>query len=243
MNRIAAIFALLAAATLPGAAATIDFVGPLTQVNDGSYYVLPYQVTIDGVYQQVTCFDILDNVNDGDIWQAGILTLPQAAASGFFTGSDVLAGYERAAWLSVQSYSTPDQQVGLQHAIWNIFGSTAETPDSLSYEAAADAAAASNYAGFDFSQFRFIQQAGAVAGSLNTEQAFVFQDGFIDGMTGQSAATPEPGTVSLFGFGALLIAAGAYRRRSSLIRPPFNSPRVPRQTSRSTDNPGSASVS
>src|SRR5437899_7835807 len=85
-------------------ASTIGFIGAPTGVNDGAFYVLPYQITIDGSPQLVTCYDIWDDVNVGDIWQAGLLTLDQAAAYGYFAGTDSLAKYERVAWLDAQTY-------------------------------------------------------------------------------------------------------------------------------------------
>jgi hypothetical protein len=209
--RTGAILTLFVCASVSASAATIEFIGPLTTVNDGTYNVLPYQVTINGASQQVICFDVLDNVYAGNIWQAGILTLTEAAASGFFTAPDLVADYERVAWLSVQPYSDAAEQVGLQHAIWNVFGSVSETPESLSYEAAADAAAASGYSGFNFSDFRFIQQVGAVQGSPGTYQAFVY-DTATNGSSGQAPQAPEPGTISLISIGLLLAGFGAWRR-------------------------------
>jgi hypothetical protein len=187
-------------------ATTINFLGTPTGVNDGIYYVLPYQLAIDGVTQNVVCYDFLDDVSIGDTWQANILSLAGAASSGFFPTS-TLATYERVAWLAAQTYTSAAEQVGLQHAIWNVFGSVAETAESLFYEQAADSAAATGYAGVDFSGFRFIQEAGAVSGGSNTEQAFVYQAAGIPA-NGFASAIPEPETMTLFAAGILLLIAG-----------------------------------
>jgi hypothetical protein len=153
-------------------AATINCINAPTGVTDGSYYVLPYSLTIDGKSQTVTCFDFTNDVNGGDTFQASILSLSQASSSGFFTAA-YTATYERVALLSARTYNNTDQQVGLQHVIRTVFASVPETPETLNYEKAADTAAASNYAGFDFSHF--LQEIGVKAGQPGTEQAFVYR--------------------------------------------------------------------
>jgi hypothetical protein len=203
---------LLVAATTLANAETIQFVGPATTVNDGSSWVMPYQITIDGVTQLVTCFDYVDDVNDGDTWTSSILNIGAAAVSGFFNVSNAFSLYERVAWLSAQAYNNADEQIGLQHAIWNVFGATFETGDSLKYEAAADAAAAGNYAGFDFSSFRFIQQPGAASGQAGVYQAFVFQSNALS-VNSESAATPEPAATILLASGLAFTFVMVRRRR------------------------------
>jgi hypothetical protein len=209
------IFAFCLLAGTLAQAETIQFIGPTTTVNDGSSYVLPYEISINGVSQIVVCFDSLDDVYDGDTWTSSILNLGAAAASGFFPGvSNALADYEKVAWLFAQTYNNADQQIGLQYAIWSVFGSAPQTADSLAYLAAANTAAASGYEGFDFSGFMFIQQPGAVAGSPGVEQAFVFNStAAFD--SGDVAADPEPATLLLFASG---LVAGFWllrRRRKS----------------------------
>ncbi len=214
MNRIVLIAASLFAASLPASADVIQFIGPTSTVNDGVSYVLPYEITINGTPQLVTCFDGVDDVYDGNTWTSSILNIGAAAASGFFPGvGNALAAYEEVAWLSVQAYSTPDQQVGLQHAIWSVFGPTAPapTPDSQAYLAAANAAAATGYAGFNFTGFYFIQQPGAVQGGAGVYQAFVFDS--LAGSSADSANDPEPATVLLFVSGLVAVGYAVRVRR------------------------------
>ncbi len=208
----------IAVASQASQIATITFDGPTTSVNDGAFYVMPYEVTIDTgsgpVTQLVTCYDTLDEVNNGDVWQANLLSLQEASTSGFFsTGSE--AGYKEVAWLSTQSYADTNYQIALQHAIWSIFGSA---PNNLSpvqnsymtdYLNAAASAAAGGYAGIDFNNFVFIQQAGAVAGATGTKQALVFE-----GIPNNpNSATPEPGTWAMIA-GGLALVVGSRRRFS-----------------------------
>ena len=208
-----ALILLLALAAVAGATPTpppsqITFVDAPTGVNDGAYYVMPYRIKIDGVYTLVTCYDTFDDVNPGDKWQANLLSIGDAATSGFFGGPNALPLYERIAWLSSRTYSNDKQQVGLQHEIWRVFGSASLTQDAAIYGNAADVAAANGYAGFDFSTFRFIEQVNGVAGRPGTEQAFVFREG------GSPAPLPEPGALAQLGAGALLIlGAGRYWKK------------------------------
>src|SRR5665213_4274713 len=211
-------FSLKAAALLFVSAAfasgdTIAFQGAPTGVNDGVDYVLPYQLTINGTPQLVDCFDILDSVQVGDTWNASLLTADQAAVSGFFSGSDQMAKYERIAWLSSQSYGPSDQQIGLQYAIWNVFGTAPQTTAAVAYENAADSAASSGYTEFDFSSYRFIEQMGAVSGTPGTEQAFVYSDpSLATGAITGSLGAPEPATIAMLGGGLLLLALAARKR-------------------------------
>jgi hypothetical protein len=224
------IAAILALTAWVAHADTIQFLGVPTGVNDGNYYVMPYEVAIDGAPQLVACFDVFDDVNFGDVWQAQLLNLNQAAASGFFSttvntmAEFAMAEYEKVAWLDAQTYDSNARQIGLQYAIWNVFGTYRSTAESRVYSAAADAAAATNYAGFDFSGVRFIQQTGATAGAAGTEQAFVYWDVNAKAspvMLAQSAvqvngaaASPEPATALLFLIGGLLVAISLRVRRS-----------------------------
>ena len=215
-TRIFCLAALLATLPVPASADSIQFVGVPTSVNDGNYYVLPYEVTIDGSPQLVVCYDVYDDVNFGDTWQAQLMDLNQAAASGFFSTAAALGKYEEVAWLDAQTYSTPTQQIGLQYAIWDVFETYRSTPDSLAYAAAANAAASLGYAGFSFSGVRFIQQIGASAGQAGTEQAFVYWDGqFAAEQPDETSPIPEPGTVRLSVLGLIFLAgiAGCQRAR------------------------------
>ncbi len=191
---------------------TIQFLGVPTGVNDGQYYALPYQIAIDGTADLVACYDIFDDVNFGDIWQGNLLTLAQAAASGYFSmDANALAGYERIAWLDAQPYQNAAEQIGLQYAIWNVFGSSQSSADAVIYEAEANAASAAGYSGFDFSNVRFIEQVGGVSGRPGTEQAFVYWQAPPRSELRPEVVTPELPT-SILLFSALAVTGFAFRR-------------------------------
>jgi hypothetical protein len=218
LKKTLSLTALLAAAVGFANADSIQFLGVPTGVNDGHYYDLPYQISINGIDQLVTCYDVFDDVNFGDKWQANLLNLSQASASGYFaTNPNAPAGYEEIAWLDAQTYTNTTQQIGLQYAIWNVFGTYATNAASLAYTAQANAAAASGYQGFSFDNVRFIEQIGGVVGQNGTEQAFVYWQTPAAQPEVTARATPEPATLCL----ALLVlfSLGATRRfKQSVIR-------------------------
>lgn len=210
--RILLLIALSSVVAQFAIADTIQFLGVPTGVNDGQYYDLPYQIAIDGATDLVACYDIFDDVNFGDVWQANLLTLAEAAAGGYFSpDTNALAGYERIAWLDAQPYQNAAEQIGLQYAIWNVFGSSQSSADALNYEAEANAAAAAGYSGFNFSNVRFIEQVGGVSGRPGTEQAFVYWQAPPRSELRPAVVTPEPPT-SILLFSALAITGVALTR-------------------------------
>jgi hypothetical protein len=201
--------ALFATAASSANADTIQYLSAPTGVNDGSYYVLPYQITIDGKSQLVACYDIFDEVNSGDTWQAQLLDLNQAAQSGYFSKTPgALADYERVAWLDAQPYDTSAEQIALQYAIWDVFGTYKTTTQSQAWAAAANAAAATGYRGFDFSGVRFVEQTGGTPGQNGTKQAFVYW-----ATTPAGTDTPEPGSLLLLVPAGVFLAGFAFSRR------------------------------
>src|ERR1019366_350051 len=160
---------------------SVTFIGTPTGVNDGADYVMPYQLSINGVLTDATCYDIFDNVVGGQSWTANALTLNQAAATGQFGGgADSLSGYKEVGFLSLQTTNSPQNQIDLQHDIWNVFaaGTYSVTTGMQQY---LDLLATPAYAKFDFSSFLFLEDVNGTGRA----QAFV-----IDPPT----ASPEPGT-------------------------------------------------
>lgn len=204
--------------------ADITFLGAATGVNDGVDFVLPYQISVNqgsgAVVENVICYDTYDQVSLNETWTANLFNLSEAVADGFFSQNpNALAGYEEVSWLSAQSYSGTDQQVALQHAIWDVFGeapaaqNAQQTADTIAYQNAAASAAASGYSGFDFSKTVFVEEVGATSGAPGTAQAFVFQQ--VNSLSGSAFGTPEPGTTALLIGGLMFLAIRKYYGRTA----------------------------
>ena len=179
---------------------SVTFISAPTGVNDGVDFVMPYQLKVDGVLTGATCYDMFDNVTGGQSWTANALTLNQAAASGQFSGgADPLTGYKEVGFLSQQTTNSPQNQIDLQHDIWNVFssGTFAVTTGMQQY---LDLLATPAYTNFDFGKVLFLEDVSRTGRA----QAFV-----VDPPT----ASPEPGTIVLMGAGALLIGIGTIRRQ------------------------------
>jgi hypothetical protein len=219
-------FALSGAASA-ASIVNVVFVGPGTSVTDSNgVAVTPYNITIDGVPQVVTCYDLMDDIVRGDSWQAYEYTLSDAITDGMFhTGfGDPEIGYKSVGWLSAQTYSTPAEEVGLQYAIWDVFGSPqALSGDELTaynnYETALNdeinyvdpvTHTVTPFGNFDFSHTTYLEPTTGAVGASGTKQAFVFA--ITPGGPNQSS-TPEPGTLVMIGSGLLCLLSSLGIRR------------------------------
>jgi hypothetical protein len=225
MKRFAGIFLLFAcmiaapAALADGTPVTMKFTG-VNGINDGSYYVSPYQgiMTSNGQNSLVTlfCVDFNNEVNFGQIWQANVTPLSSSDLSNTRYGNagDValLTGvnpyystytaaqlYAQAAWLTTQfnQYLTtdPSQVIALQYAIWDLFDPNAPT------NAGAQAwilSAEHNYGSVNLNNFELITNLGPLTLTGQVQEFIV--------------PTPEPGTYALLGAGLLGIVFLARRK-------------------------------
>jgi hypothetical protein len=208
--------ALLASALALGISAQADtvsitYIDAPTGVTNGSDYVAPYLLSINGVQTDATCYDFFDNIVGGQSWTANELTLSQAAESGQFSkDANAVTGYEDVGFLSQQSTSTAQSQVALQQStsvnqialqqdIWNVFdpGKFAVSPAMQDY---LNLLTTSAFTNFDFNSVLFLEDVNQGTGRA---QAFVIDP----------SPTPEPGTVAMMGGGALLFGIGMIKRR------------------------------
>jgi hypothetical protein len=177
----------------------ITFLGT-SGVSDGADYVTPYQLSINGTATLATCYDIFDTVTQGQSWTANAFTLSEAAASGQFSGdTNAFARYEDVAFLSMQKTFTAQNQIDLQHNIWNVFapGTYAVNAGMQTY---LNLLTTSSFTSFDFSKVLFLEDVS----QSPRAQAFVIDP---------PSAVPEPGTIVLAGAGVLLVGLSSIRKR------------------------------
>lgn len=220
---------VLTAGYAPGAGAVTAF----------GYYMSPYSGTVDDATTRLNCVDFFHEVSLGEVWTATVTNLGAAIAdnsllgitrdgsTGGYSLSDALKLYEQAAWLTAQMptnpASDPNMAVAIQTAIWSIVDNGPTLPSSLKY------ATTNNY--WADGQVNTIQNTGTGSTGYwiaRAQSEYALQDaGFYDnfnvltgvGNPGAGAqefiyATPEPGTLVLFGSGLIgMVGFVRIRRR------------------------------
>ena len=199
---------LLMALSAEASTVSVTFLGADTGVNNGTDFVLPYQLLIDGITTDATCYDIFDSVSLGETWTANVWTTAQAIAEGQFSSApNAAAGYDEIAFLSQQATNSAQDQIDLQEDIWNVFGGNLYpvTPGMQSYLNLLNTPA---YTGFNFNSVEFLEDADQDAGRA---QAFVVSSS--SPVFQNAASAPEPGTLALLAGGLFLLSAKALRFR------------------------------
>ena len=195
----------IAAITLPAdtiVSVTLIAAGP---VNDGADYVLPYVLSVNGVAMDADCYDYQDHVEVGQSWQAYEFTLSEAAAQGQYKGeTNALIDYEDVAWLSSQATPTTQDQIDLQHVIWNVFypGTFVPTPGMTVYTNLLDVAQP-GFTTTEFADYSFLEAVPTLGANL--AQAFVIQTSTIGGGGQNPGPAPESGSRILLSVGLGLI--------------------------------------
>jgi hypothetical protein len=191
---------------------SITLLGANTGVSNGTDYVLPYQLSIDGITTNATCYDIFDTVSLGQTWIANVWTTPQAITEGQFSGApNAATGYDEIAFLSQQTTSSAQDQIDLQEDIWNVFGGDL-FPVTTGMQNYLDLLSTPAYTSFDFGSVDFLEDVNQSAGRA---QAFVVPSS-TPGLT--TASAPEPGSMTLLAGGLLLMSAIAFRSRKAGAR-------------------------
>jgi len=125
--------------------------------NDGSYYVFPYNFSINGSIDLVSllCDDFNDDIYFGETWMAKVFGLADIFAGqgqmtpkdGLVANGDRVTAYKDAAWLyrTLESNLTPGNAVAINHTIWSLFAPTpfSGSADVATWFAAATAATSS----------------------------------------------------------------------------------------------------
>jgi hypothetical protein len=185
--------------------ASVTLVNAGDGVNDGSYYVSPYTLDINGKNYAVMCVDFLDDSYIGASWTANFTDLSPSTTdfSKTYVGqgensSNAATIYQEEAYLYSMIVNTndPTQRINIQHAAWSLTdpdyaldaGSEAELQIAeQNYDSPAFQSQLSNY-----EVVSDISQSGR-------QQEFLM------------SSAPEPGPVALLGAGLIFIT-GALRR-------------------------------
>jgi hypothetical protein len=193
-----------------GTPVTMTFTG-VNGINDGSYYVSPYQglITSNGQTSPVTlfCDDFNNEVTWNQTWSANLTPLGSSDLSNTRYGnagdvallqisnpyySSYTAGqlYAQAAWLTTQfnQYlsTDPSQVIALQYAIWDLFDPNAPTNSGAQ---AWILSAEQNYGSVDLGNFELVTNVGPLALTGQVQEFII--------------PTPEPETYALLGAGLL----------------------------------------
>ena len=164
-------------------------------VSDGSYYVGPYTVSVDGKSIAALCVDFLHESYVGDTWNANVSSLTGSLANTYNTGSKTQYTEEAYLYSLITKAGVSDaDRINIQHAAWNI------TDSSYPIDSSAQAfvnMAEHNFGSVNLSSFQLLSSADRA----NREQEFLVS----------GAAAPEPGSMMLMGAG--LVAAAAISRR------------------------------
>ncbi len=167
-------------------------------VSDGSYYVGPYTVSVDGKSMAALCVDFFHQSSVGDSWNAYVTSLTGSLANTYHSGDQVQYAEEAYLYSLINKAGvSATDRINIQHAAWNITDSA--------YQVSGDAllfvnAALQNYKNMDLSSFQLLSSVDC----NHREQEFLVA----------SAAAPEPGSLMLLGGG--LLAAGLISRRRKL---------------------------
>ncbi len=207
MNKITLIIFTALLATIPASAntVTIELTGT-SGVSDGTDYVIPYFLSINGGAPiTADCYDFFDTVTTGETWTANEYDLAQVEVSGQYAAEvGATQNYEMAGILSTMITTGAQDQIDLQHDLWNLFDPGTFAPDAGM--ATYLATATSELTGFNFSGIEYIE---GVNGTTPAVQAFVIHNDTL-----RFADSPEPGGMMLTLLGLIGLAGVCMRPRA-----------------------------
>jgi PEP-CTERM motif len=185
---------ILGLLALPAVAGTVDmqFTGLPTGANYWGVASYPYEIRVNGGPNQwMMCIGYNEHIVSGETWKANVTSVGNLNLATHLL-------YYQAAFLFEMSFADQGYDPNVNAATWYLF----EGAPNLTPEAAALVALAQGEA-FTQGDFANVLLYGAIPGSENgnmgTAQDFL-------------GATPEPGTLALFGAGIVGLA-GVLRRK------------------------------
>lgn len=206
---------IIVPALLSGAGAaranTVELVG--VSQSDGSYYVMPYELSIDGGSAvDAICYDFLDQISLNESWTANEVTLSSLSQDAAYNE------YEEVAWLGLQWFSDQtmplQDAIDLQYMIWGVFDANAPAFNNDAFTQSILANEASGIEGLDTADFTFLEAvpngANGTGNDTSTAQSFLLYASIGD--AGQGPETPEPASVVLVAIGVGLIAVSRLRQ-------------------------------
>jgi hypothetical protein len=152
-------------------AVTIQFVNVGSGDNNAVAYVGPYNLLVNGVLTQGTCISPFLEVDPPYQWTANVDPIADFADPQY---TQLL----QAAWL-VGQFAASSDQIGIQQAVWNLFGAAYTDTDTLSW----GAAAVSGYLSVNPSNFSVLVPVPA-----DFTQSFLIESG----VSGIESSVPEP---------------------------------------------------
>jgi hypothetical protein len=199
-NRLPKTLLLALAVQIAVSAATISFVG-VDGVSDGRNLISPFAIKIDGRDYRAMCYDLSNHVSVGQVWKANLLTINDLSGAYYFGRVESEDKYRKAGWYYSELMKVTDtaSRIGIQHAAWLLFDSSAPTEGTAPWQAAAQAAARNGYRSVDFSTLRFIE---SVPGRARVQGLLV------GGFPSSRSEVPEPTTwvVVAAGLGLLILS-------------------------------------
>jgi hypothetical protein len=193
-------------------------------VNDGQYYVSPYNGSMNGQSVTLFCDDVLNEVNFGQTWQANVTNLGTAITNQDFSltryggvPSSAVFGnaaqtYQEAVWLTTQFALYPSSFVDLQYALWYLMNPSTTDPTLTKYDTqAAQGWLNKAQAGYNDGSFNPYDYSIITNISTPDQPLALYGSGQVQEFI---VLTPEPGTLTLLLGGMLVLAIGVLRRAS-----------------------------
>jgi hypothetical protein len=144
-------------------------------------------IKIDGRDYRAMCYDLANHMTFGQVWQANLLTIDDLSGAYYFGQVHSDDKYRKAGWYYSELMKVTDaaSRIGIQHAAWLLFDSSAPTAGAAPWQTAAQAASQNGYPSVDFTTLRFIE---SVTGNARVQGLVV------GGFPSSNSDTPEPST-------------------------------------------------